>query len=294
LSTLVGALGALLLSFLTAAFLLVALLPATIVVGGAVFLPHTREYWSWKRIRTVATRHRAIIGCMIGIVAVFVLVHALEDAIAPYLHADYTQAIGGIDGDLQASLQAALPGWGAFGLAFVYLLGFPILVYLTPFLSIWRDDGRTAWRAFAAYALVYAFAVPFYLFFPVREVWTVKPGVHNLALVYPWVKGLLYSFNGTANDFPSEHTAMAVAVAYVAWRASDRRFAWFAVADATLVAASTILLGIHWTLDVLAGLVVALVAVVLVDRWLPVEAKTKPAARRPSAAPDPVALPHAK
>ncbi|MHB8585794.1 MAG: phosphatase PAP2 family protein [Thermoplasmatota archaeon] len=260
-------------SFGIAGFLLATLLPFTILLGGAIFLPWTREYWSLDRARRVLQRHGLVLLAMILVVGVFVIVHAIGDAMPPSLQWDLTNVIGAPDGNLHAAIQAATPGPISFFLAAVYLFGFPALIYLTVFLSAWLDDGRTARRALAVYLIVYAIAVPFYLFVPVSEVWTTGKAV-NLALVYPWIKPLLYSFNGTNNGFPSEHTAMAVAVAYVAWMGSPKPYAWFAVVMAFLVMISTIVLGIHWTLDVVAGLVVALVACRIVDRWLPVDRPT--------------------
>jgi membrane-associated phospholipid phosphatase len=164
--------------------------------------------------------------------------------------------------------------------AVVYVVGFPFALYFTPFYFAWQDDRLRVRRAVAAIALCYAVAMPFYLLFPVNEVWFVHKA-DNLAVgALPVLGPALYQFSGVNNNFPSLHTALSASLAAVVWDSPNRRYAWFMAALAACTAVSTVVLGIHWTLDVAAGLLLAAGVAWAVRRIVPVR---RPDATAPTA-----------
>jgi len=261
-ATLEGAAG-------TVALLLSLALPISILLGGVLFVPRRAAFWSLERARLAATRHRAVLLGMLGVLALAIVQTQIDPAVTAALGWDFTPTFRAIEGDVHLRLQQAfdLPAL-TFLLAVVYVIGFPVFTQFTVLLFVWLDAKRLAERAFAAFALCYVLALPFYLFFPVSEVWTVGEA-RNLALFHPAVEAHLYAFNEVGNCFPSLHTAMSVALAAVAWQSGHRAYARFGAVLATLIVVSTILLGIHWITDVVAGLALAALVVVLVDRFLP-------------------------
>ncbi len=74
---------------------------------------------------------------------------------------------------------------------------------------------------------------------------------------------LLLVHHGADNSFPSDHTAVAFAVA-VAVLAFHRRLGVLLVALASGVGVDRVLVGVHYPIDVLAGALVGTVAAVLV------------------------------
>ncbi|HEX2066440.1 MAG TPA: phosphatase PAP2 family protein [Candidatus Thermoplasmatota archaeon] len=254
----------------TTAVLVFFALPLSVALGGALFVPWRRRYWNLA----AWTRALARDGWVVAGLVLMLVPEVLESQIDPFLTRllglDFTPLAASLDGDLHQRLQSALPQrWVHALLTFAYVAGYPFLIIFTPILGIWMGRGALARRGLAAYALCYAIALPFYLFVPVQEVWAYDGRVQNIATTYTWVRDHLYSFNEINNCFPSLHTAISAAMAGVAWRGPSRRYRHLSWILAALIVFSTVYLGIHWVIDVAAGLALAWGVVWLVGRWWP-------------------------
>jgi membrane-associated phospholipid phosphatase len=181
----------------------------------------------------------------------------------------------------------------------VYTVG-AFSLYFTPFfILVAMGRGRSAMRIACTMSVIWAVGVVFYLFVPVYEVWTTA----DPAYPYHWthVKPILFDYLPGAraswgyqtalnNNFPSLHVALSCAIAASLWLARER---WLAV-PATLVAAgvtvATVYLGIHWFVDVLAGLLLCAGAAWAVHKRVPREAEVFRlwGRRRPVHAEDPL------
>ena len=263
-------------SLVDIAILIFVLLPLTLAVGSALFLPWRSAAMRLGPLRDRLQRH----GWILAGLALLLVPEALESWLDPYVTASLpawwqaapTNVLAAMDGDLHQRLQAAVPGgFVTTTLAAVYFLGFPLLIVSGVWVPVCLGRGAAARRALAAYVLCFAMALPFYLLFPVDEVWHHNPAVRNLLLDHPFVRDHLYAFNELNNSFPSLHTAASVAVAAVVWRSDGmpRRFRAAMLALATAIVFSTLDLGIHWSADVAAGLAVAAVAAHVAERWWP-------------------------
>lgn len=69
-------------------------------------------------------------------------------------------------------------------------------------------------------------------------------------------------------SFPSGHTALAFAMAIVFYRLLPKRYGVFAILLASLVGFSRVYLGVHYSSDVVGGIVIAYVAARLAERLL--------------------------
>lgn len=262
----------------TTAILLFFALPLTVALGGAIFVPWARRFWTLAHFSRMLGRHGWV---LVGLVLMLVPSY-IESAVDPIIDAilgvDFTNILYNLEDGLHQRLQQGLVGmqWLLQPLlATMYVAGFPVLLILTPVLGVWLDHGLLARRALGAYALCFAFALPFYLFFPVREVWhyydPMNQGeVVNLAIQYQWIHEHIYAYNEINNCFPSLHTAISTCMAAVAWRTgAPRSYVVFATLVAICIVLSTIYLGVHWVTDVVAGLLLAALVVKLVERFWP-------------------------
>lgn len=108
----------------------------------------------------------------------------------------------------------------------------------------------------------YLLSLPFYLFLPIPERWAY-PDSQSILLSDLWSARLIEMIrpiSGLDNCFPSFHVSGTMALVLV-WYALGLRYrhaiAWLGAA----VTLSTLLLGIHWVADIVAGLALAVVSV---------------------------------
>ncbi|TAK25788.1 MAG: phosphatase PAP2 family protein [Chloroflexota bacterium] len=95
---------------------------------------------------------------------------------------------------------------------------------------------------------------------PVRTIPDLVPLGNNLGT---WV---VAEYGVALGTFPSLHAGISSAVAIDAWRVSPRRGLMF-TSIAIAIWASTLYLRYHWVPDLLAGLVLAIVSLLLASRW---------------------------
>lgn len=254
----------------TTAVLVFFALPMSVAIGGALFVPWQRRHWNLATWTQALLRDGWVLAGLVLMLVPPVIQSQLDPFITRFLGLDFTAWAAALDGDLHARLQAALPQrWMHAVFTFAYVAGYPFLIIFTTMLGIWMGRGAMARRALGAYAFCYAAALPFYIFVPVQEVWAYDGRVQNIATSYQWVADHLYSFNELNNCFPSLHTAISVAMAGVAWRGPSRGYRHASWVLAAMIVFSTVYLGIHWIVDVVAGLALAAVAVRLAGRWWP-------------------------
>lgn len=146
-------------------------------------------------------------------------------------------------------------------LTFAYVVLFPLLGLTSLVVYAARRDRGALERLFIGFFTNYLVALPFYVIFPVREAWAASAGVRFLIpTVYPAFEAAYRPFSGLDNCFPSLHTSLALTFALVAWRSGYRRLGTLLSGAAGLVMLSTLYLGVHWPLDLMAGAVLAAVA----------------------------------
>ncbi len=163
-----------------------------------------------------------------------------------------------------------LEGWDAASPLVVY--GYSIAYFFLPLLLVaatgWSLARRPSPQPFARFALAcaaaYVVSLPFFLFFPVPERWA-WPDSGAILLSDLWAPALIEAFrpiSGLDNCFPSFHvslTTLAVGLGFV----HRLRHRWAALCLGLLVIISTVVLGIHWLTDVVAGLATGVLAVAL-------------------------------
>jgi membrane-associated phospholipid phosphatase len=135
-----------------------------------------------------------------------------------------------------------------------YFLLLPILL-ATTLVSAARQSTSQRLRVLAlAVAINYAIAVPFFLWMPMPERWSLRSSEANLLtdLVSPQLMAMLRPISAIDNSFPSFHVSLSILCAIMAFLyASPYRYGVLFAALA--VSLSTYLLGVHWIADILAG-----------------------------------------
>jgi membrane-associated phospholipid phosphatase len=151
-----------------------------------------------------------------------------------------------------------LPSWSiVYGALYVFLILLPIFV-------VRLDD--LIRRTVAAYLLIWITAyIFFFLIYPTAAPRPERVVGEGFAV---WGLSTLYSSDPPYNCFPSLHVAHSFVSALAAFRV-HRKLGWFAVICAALVALSTLFTKQHYVLDVIAGVLLALVAYAIYLRAYP-------------------------
>lgn len=177
---------------------------------------------------------------------------------------DFTQAIYNLEGETVRFFQSAFEHYGVtLFVAFFYVIVFPALLIASIGIYTFTQQYKLYYTLLIAIFVNYVVAIPFYLFFPVFEVWSFAPsGVRFLMLdVYPDFEETYRNMSGLNNCFPSLHTSLSVTIALTAWKSKQHLWKWFAAFSAVVVIFSIFYLGIHWITDMFAGVLLGWIAV---------------------------------
>ncbi|THE66022.1 inositol phosphorylceramide synthase [Salinadaptatus halalkaliphilus] len=152
---------------------------------------------------------------------------------------------------------------------YIFLLVFPVVAYFA------LSNTRPLRELLAAYTLNYTLGLGLYVLALAYGPRNMMPELVEALLydTYPQYQHLTRQVNRNTNVFPSLHTSLAATVTFLAYRTRSVYPGWavIAVVLGVSVAISTMYLGIHWMIDVVAGIGLAYVSVALaghlVGRW---------------------------
>lgn len=173
--------------------------------------------------------------------------------------------ITSVEGTLVATIQgSAHPALTAY-FSYIYIYGYIFLLAFPVFAYLVLPDTRPIRETVLAYSLNYAIGVTCYVLFIAYGPRNVMPDLVDQLLYTNWPESQLLTseVNTNVNVFPSLHTSLAVTVAALAYRTREAYPRWVPISVflAVSVIISTMYLGIHWGIDVVAGVVLAGISV---------------------------------
>ncbi|RLF46350.1 MAG: CCA tRNA nucleotidyltransferase [Thermoplasmata archaeon] len=206
----------------------------------------------------------------ISVIILVVIIHLIEvnfiDSYATnFVGRDFSILFQSVEGD---SVRWFADHWIPYlTLLFIiiYIIIYPFTLWFSPLLFVLNNE-RKALRALAVgLVIVYTIALPFYLFFPVTNVYTYYSLNSAFSNTIPSMEHFFYATTTYNNCFPSLHVAMALLIAKSSSFVSNRRYQHFTLVTAAGVIISVIYLAIHWFIDVIGGIAVFIVASLIVD-----------------------------
>lgn len=176
-----------------------------------------------------------------------------------------------------------------------YFFIFPLLLVGVG-VALARRPGIRPYRVFSLAVLTnYLISLPFFLFFPMPERWWYADA-GAVVLSDLWSVRLIDAIrpiSGLDNSFPSVHVSLTVLVVLTSF-AFRLRYRWSVLFLGATVALATLVLGIHWLADVIAGTaagVLSVAAAFRIDQRLADNGVTAQAPRSPRrSATAPIAL----
>jgi len=214
-------------------------------------------------------RRLAEITPYVGVTALFFLgkraTHGRSLRISHALDWDLTAEIYAIEGEFVAVMQDVVPTATLEFFSAMYMFGFPFLLVTALVLYFLLPTQRYLKELLVAYLLNYAIGTLFYTLFIVYGPRNHLSSVDGLMYsFYPQTQEVTAAVSANTNVFPSLHTSLAVVVMLFAWHSREEYPRWFGISSFVTICVvfSTMYLGIHWLIDVIAGLLLAAGSVV--------------------------------
>lgn len=209
------------------------------------------------------------IGLLVGVLAINSVVRDTGVDLSWIIGTNITEFIYSIEGAVVATIQSLVPGWLTLYFGYVYVYGYAFLLVFPLLAALLTAERQHLRHTAFAYAINYSVGMCCYLLF-------IAYGPRNYmpALVEPLLFDTLPRFqlltsevNANTNVFPSLHTSLSMTVALLAIRDHETFPEWTPVAVflAVSVVLSTMILGIHWATDVVAGALLATFSVWVVS-----------------------------
>ena len=221
-------------------------------------------------------------------IAMYVLMYLFKafidqhnEAIKPRV-GGFTHLVHGLEGEVTLWVQESFEnGILTDLLSFHYLFVYLFLIWFSPMYYILCRDEVMADKAVLNYVIIYVLAVPFYLFFNVEVTSTFIPGMDALMYHNEWNLFFFTEVDPLDNGIPSLHVGIPISLLIInrlhvrdlgisisEWR--HREFDLFVAVNVPIYLFSIQYLGIHWLLDLVPGLLLAVVCAVFSHRMQPV------------------------
>ena len=152
-------------------------------------------------------------------------------------------------------------------LNFHYLFIYLFLIYVTTIYYMYTSERDLTDKVTLNYLLIYALAVPYYLFFNVEVTSTYIPGMDSLLYQDSWYAVFYASHDPLDNSVPSLHIAIPFGILALNWLHvrekgiemkdwEHRRYHQFIFWNTVLFAFTILYLGIHWIVDIPLGILI--------------------------------------
>ena len=147
-----------------------------------------------------------------------------------------------------------------------YVMGFMTATFSSFIYPIFFDDRHMADRVSLSMFWVYILAIPFYLFLNVKVTGNYVEGMETIAYdLTPEIHNWFNRIDPFTNGMPSLHIGLPFAIwlSMHRWDEDGRwkKFRTFLILFIGLTSVSIVYLGIHWFVDIIGGMIIAILAV---------------------------------
>ena len=245
------------------------------ILISVVMMPIFKPPYAKVRIEGFIDMFRRYWAHMIVVFSVYLwkdILDGLDRILMANTQLDMTPYVYAIEGDIVLWVQEGFRNdLLDVVLTHFYVMGFMTATFASFVYPIYFDDRHMADRVSLSMFWVYILAIPFYLFFNVRVTGDYIPLMETIAYdLTPEIHNWFTRIDPFTNGMPSLHIGLPFAIwlTMTRWDEDGRwlRFRRFLVIFLALTAFSIIYLGIHWAIDIIGGMIVAIAAVSVTER----------------------------
>ncbi|HJM24360.1 MAG TPA: phosphatase PAP2 family protein [Candidatus Thalassarchaeaceae archaeon] len=195
------------------------------------------------------------------------LLDGLDRVLMANTQLDMTFLVYAIEGDTVLWVQEGLRSeFLDVFMTHFYVMGFMTATFASFVYPIYFDDRHMADRVSLSMFWVYILAIPFYLFLNVKVTGNYVEGMETIAYdLTPEIHNWFNRIDPFTNGMPSLHIGLPFAIwlSMHRWDEDGRweRFRIFLIIFIALTSVSIVYLGIHWFVDIIGGMVIAILAV---------------------------------
>ena len=236
------------------------------------FLPkgfHKKIPKLYENIFQIIQKNFIPIAIIFGVVAFHLIeVRFIDPIITNWVGYDYANTLEGFEDGIVHSFSQNWTPFLVYFFVIIYIGIYPFTLWFSPLYFTLSENKRALKSLAYGLLLIYIFALPFYLFMPITNVYTFFGSESALESVIPSVEGFFYSTTTQNNCLPSLHTAMTILIAYTIGLTGNKRMAYFAYFVMIGVIISVIYLSIHWLTDVATGGLLSLAVIFILHRYI--------------------------
>ena len=245
------------------------------ILISVVMMPIFKPPYAKVRIEGFIDMFRRYWAHMIVVFSVYLwkdILDGLDRILMANTQLDMTPYVYAIEGDIVLWVQEGFRNdLLDVILTHFYVMGFMTATFASFVYPIYFDDRHMADRVSLSMFWVYILAIPFYLFFNVRVTGDYIPLMETIAYdLTPEIHNWFTRIDPFTNGMPSLHIGLPFAIwlTMTRWDEDGRwlRFRRFLVIFLALTAFSIIYLGIHWAIDIIGGMIIAIAAVSVTER----------------------------
>jgi len=239
------------------------------IISLFIFIPKKYLKISITRFEENFWKYLPYILIIFGVVVFHLIeVNIIDPVVTKQIGYDYANVIRNFEGDTVLRFSQHWTPALVYFFVIMYIAVYPFTLWFSIFYFLTVDEKKSIKTLAYGLLIIYIIALPFYLFIPITNVYTFHNTSSALENVIPSVEHFFYSTTTQNNCLPSLHTAMTILIAYCISFTGNKKLTYFAYFTMISVIISVIYLSIHWLTDVITGIILAVGAIFILQRYI--------------------------